>query len=325
MTDGMDATAQGPSSEDIESALNKTGFLLEHRVAKILRNYDPGPDVEIGAAYPDPESGKSREIDVLADFYESVVRKPDISVMVTVTLVIECKNNSGPFVLIGDRKDSSFLRDFMVMTYDPFALRFSRSKYHQFEFEADMLHLNGLPTHGDFVGRQLLRMNRQNGTWKADNNGVYDSILYPLAKAWKYHREYLEREKEDSPEEHWQYPGIRFILPVIVTSGPIYTVDATDDDLKINTVKWATIKRTFHSKDLDGELWADIVPFSGWKEYLDEKIMKIFTEAQGALTKNIHFYDPEWMTANFGEPAHQEFFQQWLNYHLAKRKDKKKA
>src|ERR1700749_216790 len=106
MTDGMDEAAQGPSSEDIESALNKTGFLLEHRVAKLLRGYriasEVVPEVTVGDAYQDPESGKSREIDVYADFYEFVKRDPEISVQVSVTLIIECKNSSGPFVLIGD-------------------------------------------------------------------------------------------------------------------------------------------------------------------------------------------------------------------------------
>lgn len=325
MTDSTHDIAPGPSPEDIESALNKTGFLLEHRVAKILRNHDSKPDVEIGDAYPDPESGKSREIDVLSDFYESVERKPDISVMVTVTLIIECKNNSGPFVLIGDRKLGSSLRDFMIMTFDPFAIGFSRSKYHSFQYEADMRHVDGLPRYGDFVGRQLVRMNRQNGAWKADNSGVYDSILYPLAKAWQYHRGYVEREKEDTPEEHWQYPGITFLLPVIVTSGPIYTVDATDDDLKISSAKWASIRRTFHSEEIDGDFWADIVSFSAWREYLDDKIIKIFMEAQSVLAKHIHFYDPEWMTANFGEPAEKEFFQVWLDHHLAKRQAREKT
>lgn len=313
-----------PSAVEIETALSKTGYLLEHRVAKILRNHNPKPEVTIGAAYPDPESGKSREIDVLAEFYEAVERKPDISVMVTITLIIECKNNSSPFVLIGDHgQESPWPRDLMVISFDPFALGFSNKKYSKIEYEAKLNRIPGLPSGKDFTGRQLLRLNRQGGDWKADNNAIYDSILYPLAKASQFHMDYLEREAEDNPEEHWQYPGIRIILPVVVTSGPIYTVDATDDDLKIVAAKWASIKRTFHSEGLDRDFWADIVSFPEWKGYLSQKIVEMFTGLQASMTKHIHFYDPEWMAANFGEPTDNEFYQMWLRRHQAHRKNQK--
>ena len=313
-----------PSAAEIETALSKTGFLLEHRVAKILRNYNPKPDVTIGDAYPDPESGKSREIDVLAEFYEAVERKPDVNVMITITLIIECKNNSSPFVLIGDHgHEAPWPRDLMVVSFDPFALGFSTKKYDKIEYEAELNRIPGLPTGKGFTGRQLLRLNRQGGDWKADNNAIYDSILYPLAKASQFYKGYLKREAEDFPEDHWRYPGIRIILPVIVTSGPVYTVDATDDDLKIVAAKWASIKRTFHSEGLDGDFWFDMVSFTEWKEYLDQKIVKMFTDFQASMAKHIHFYDPEWMAANFGEPADGEFYQKWLSYYHANRKSKK--
>ncbi len=244
--------------------------------------------------------------------------------MVTITLIIECKNNSSPFVLIGDHgQESPWPRDLMVISFDPFALGFSNKNYSKIEYEAKLNRIPGLPSGKDFTGRQLLRLNRQGGDWKADNNAVYDSILYPLAKASQFHMDYLAREAEDDPEEHWQYPGIRIILPVIVTSGPIYTVDATDDDLKIVAAKWASIKRTFHSEGLDRDFWADIVSFPEWKGYLDQKIVEMFTGLQASMTKHIHFYDPEWMAANFGEPTDNEFYQMWLRRHQAHRKNQK--
>src|SRR5690348_5268079 len=121
MTSNIDDTAQGPSAQDIESAISKTGFLLEHRVAKSLRACRPSPEITIGDAYPDPESGKSREIDVYADFYEFIKRKPEINIQPSITLVIECKNSSGPFVLIGDRRsESPIIRDLATISFDPF-------------------------------------------------------------------------------------------------------------------------------------------------------------------------------------------------------------
>lgn len=321
MTSNTDDNAQEPSAEEIESALKKTGFLLEQQVAKTLRGRKQGiVEVTLNDAYPDPESGKSREIDVYADFYEFIQRKPEISVQASISLVIECKNSSGPFVIIGDRgQDVPWMRDFGVVSFDTFSLGFEKARHKSIARELKLEDLPGLPTRKDFTGRQLLRLNRHGGDWRADNNSIYDSILYPLAKAWRYKMDFLDREKETSPGEYWQIPTIRFVLPVVVTSGQLYTVDATDDNVRTAAAKWATIKRTFNSKEINGDLWADVVPFSYWDEYLSQKIIKIFQSMQDALTKNIHLYDPEWMVAHFGAAVDQNFFSEWLAYHQSQR------
>jgi hypothetical protein len=87
---------QMPTSDEIVAALARTGFLLEHRVAKCLRDLDF--DTRIGSAYPDPESGKSREFDVHAVKYEQLDRG-DFHAMINLDLIIECKNNLMPFYL----------------------------------------------------------------------------------------------------------------------------------------------------------------------------------------------------------------------------------
>lgn len=325
MTDGMDEAAQGPSYEDIESALNKTGFLLEHRVAKLLRDYrgasEATLEITVGDAYPDPESGKSREIDIYADVHEFINRDPEISIQVSVTLIIECKNSSGPFVLIGDHEvESPSRHDFALISFDPFSPGFAGAKYSSLEYRLQLSHIPGLPTRDDFTGRQLLRMNRQGGAWKADNNAVFDSILYPLAKARQYKVKYHKQQDEEHPLEVWQIPTIRYIFPIVVTSGQLYTVDATDDNLQISQAGWASIRRTFSSNDLRGSFWADVVSFASWIDYLDARVARVFSNVKDAVTKNIHFYDPEWMISHFGQPENQEFFQEWLDYHFAERR-----
>lgn len=323
MATDIDDAPQGPSAEDIETALNRTGFLLEHRIARSLRKHRYNPEVTAPDVYPDPETGKSREIDVHAEFYEFIEREPNVSVQACVSLVVECKNSSGPFVLIGDHgEESPFERALSTVSFDPFSLGFANESYARIGRKLDLESLPGLPTRADFTGRQLLRLNRQGGNWKADNDAIYDSILYPLAKAWKYKREAIEREKKISPNEFWQIPTIRYIFPVVVTSGQLYTVDATDDNLDINRAKWASVKRTFESKEIKGDLWADVVPIGSWSEYLDAKIVRTFSGLKDVLAKNIHFYDPEWMRTNLGPPSDEAFFSKWLKHHQDTRKAK---
>jgi hypothetical protein len=315
---------QEPSAEELEAALKKTGFLLEHRVAKLLRNYDPAPEVTMSAAYPDAETGKSRELDVYANLYDFIPAKSPTSIQASVALLIECKNNSGPFVMIGDRASSSAPpRSHLVTAFDPFSMRFPGAKTHNFIWETDLWRMPGLEAPNSFVGRQLLRMTYSNKAWKADNNSVYDSIMYPLAKAWKHWLEGIEKADDEDMDDWWQYPLIQFIQPVVVTSSSLYTVDATEENLVIDSPKWGCITRTFESKDLTGHFYADVVPFTHLKDYLDEKVMVIYRFLQETARENARFYDPEWMASNFGQPRNSELFQDWLDFFQSHRSSDK--
>ncbi|MBI3646468.1 MAG: hypothetical protein HY233_10950 [Acidobacteriales bacterium] len=52
------------SLEETKDALLRSGYLLEHRIEDLLRQ--KAYYVEANEAYPDPESGKSRELDIYA-------------------------------------------------------------------------------------------------------------------------------------------------------------------------------------------------------------------------------------------------------------------
>ena len=127
----------------------------------------------------------------------------------------------------------------------------------------DLHKLPGIPTKEDFTGYQLMRAHRQGGEWRTDNNGIYDSILYPLAKAYFHEigqlRDEMRAERETGID--WHYPYFYLYYPIIVTSGQIFTVDVTDGEPRISESKWARLKRSFKSKDLDGTLRADLVAF----------------------------------------------------------------
>ena len=78
--------------EQIRDALSRSGYLLEYEVEKILgRN---GYFAQANQAYPDPITGKSRELDIsaikaepiTADFHDSIFTIP----------LIECVNNPQP-------------------------------------------------------------------------------------------------------------------------------------------------------------------------------------------------------------------------------------
>lgn len=81
---------------EAKEAITRSGYLLESRVETTLR--EEGYYVETNAAYPDPDTGKSRELDV----YAMGARRagPDEHDFIFPVLLIECVNNPEPISFI---------------------------------------------------------------------------------------------------------------------------------------------------------------------------------------------------------------------------------
>jgi hypothetical protein len=111
----------------------------------------------------------------------------------------------------------------------------------------------------------------------------------------------------------WEFPNLYYIFPIIITSGQVFTVDVTSGEPEVSMAKWARVKRSFKSEDLECDLRADLVSFDHWEEYLKSRVIKIMDSAENAIARNMHLLDPEWLLTNYGEPADGEYFHQWLD------------
>ena len=299
-----------PSDIEIMTALERTGFLLEQRVAKCLRDY--AFETDIGKAYPDPDTGASREFDVYA------VRDEDFEVgkmspLISVSLVVECKNTPNPFVVIGEKVADYWFTDPVLLSFDPIPYLYP---------DAQVSSLGGQlrgprpPAEDSFMGSQLLRMSRKNGNWQADNNAVYDSILYPLAKAVDYEWKSITEIDLEAKNTPWIVPTpyVAYLIPVIVTSGPVYTVDACGDEAEVSKVKWTRLRREFRTKGGSSHLAADLVSFDWLAEYIEKRPLEVLTRARSVLTENARLYEPEWLLAEYGPPGKLDAFRKWQIY-----------
>jgi hypothetical protein len=80
------------SDEQIRDALERSGYLLEYRLEQVLRRYRYF--VQSSQAYPDPITGKSRELDLAAITAAPVTE--DFRNILWPRLLIECVNNTQP-------------------------------------------------------------------------------------------------------------------------------------------------------------------------------------------------------------------------------------
>ena len=102
MTNG---TAKIITRAQAKAALLRSGYLLESRVESVLRDY--GYFTETNTSYPDPYTGKSRELDLSA-ITASQVGRDDFGFVFPV-LLIECVNNQQPFALVTKESQVPFL------------------------------------------------------------------------------------------------------------------------------------------------------------------------------------------------------------------------
>jgi hypothetical protein len=296
-----------PTDAELLAALSKTGFLLEQQVAQFFLQQD-GFEAAINFPFTDPDSGKSREIDVLAWWADYSGDAGLGAPFVSATFLVECKNTSNPYVVVGsaDPYPTYYLRhrNTYVPEFDPLALGWQEVQS-TFDY-LDLKAVQPQPFEGGFVGHQLVRLDRSQKQWRADNSGVHDSIVYPLAKAGNAHA----RRIPDRPEIG-QNASFGFYFPVLITSGPLYTVLVDKASSQVRRVHWAPLVRRFADKHLQGEHLFEIVEFSHLGEYFEDRAMKYVRRVIQRFSDNIHVFNPTWLQNEFGEPTNREGLDAW--------------
>lgn len=295
MTEGK-AANKGPSSDDIISALDQTGFIFEYRVAQKLRKL--GCETFLNDPFTDPETGKLREVDVIAHLTKTVTAD-NLRLITSAILIVECKKYDDPLLILGE--EDTFYGTNVVLSFDPPELGFPQPLTEHIIYK--LTHWENDETYRPFfIGTQLIKMRRQNGKWMANNEAVYDSIVYPLAKATARQGERLRAnaDRGDSQSARITYklaPTLDYLFPILITSGDIYTVNVTGNEKpSVERASWTRLVRQFDS----GPFQMDIVSFMHLENYIGEKINPTLVKTLGSLESHINFFDLKWLQDTYG-------------------------
>ena len=301
-----EGAGHGPSPEEIISALERTGFLFEQQAAQQLER--SGFHVVINDAFPDSDTGKSRETDIFA-FVEFM---PNDHLLARGVALVECKNYSTPLVVVGRSVDRIFSPiDECVVSFDPSSLNFNGLS--NTSIATKLGATSGQPNgqNETFEGHQLVRLDRKSGTWNADNSSIYDHVLYPLVKAREND---IRRAKGPGEPILWEFPSVTYYFPVLLTAGEVYTVSVDEKSRpEVSRARWASISRIFHTRELRTTLRADVVSYDHFGDYLERRIIKTVRRANSILKEHENLYDPEWLLDKYGVPEQGKLFQEWLN------------
>lgn len=94
---------------EILGALGRSGYLFESEISKMLS--EKGFFVETNTVIKDPITGKSREIDLIAELFEANVDYKKNKCFTNIKYVFEIKNNSAPIVLLTEFENNPNIQD----------------------------------------------------------------------------------------------------------------------------------------------------------------------------------------------------------------------
>ena len=225
--------------------------MMEQQVATQLEELDL--NVWTNWAFEDIDEGKSREIDVRA--IKRVASNEEKKLAAFVEIIAECKNNSNPFVFLRRLKnytDNSNVPEEMVFPIARYleTTRIDNNSVQSSSKDA-FFHLSFDEVHQDFTSEskavQFCRIDRKGKKWEANHGGLYNSIFYPMAKA-------LMARKQDilNPPGRTEWRYFWLLVPVVVVSGDIYSVDSSQPDPVPEAISYVTFKREIRSGNING-------------------------------------------------------------------------
>lgn len=292
-----DATTQPvtPTPKEVLSAVQETGFLLEQDVATKLDRL--GLHSRVSAAYQDPDEGKSREIDVYAEL--ETFRDATNRTSFGVDVIVECKKTAAPFVVVG-RGTIAPARDTNSRWNPPEAdfwvgREFSSpvpggggSSYRTSPWKwLGFPELPGSLDREEFVGSQLLRMDRTHGAWKATNNQIFDSVVVPMSKALKA---FQQRNPHQSggrvfnKQLDWAHASVSF--PVLVTTAELFQIDADLHPYSAQHVPWTFVAREIRTRAFNDVLTMAVVNYESLDEFVTSRVLAFGNAAAEILRLN---------------------------------------
>lgn len=272
---------QWPTPEEVLAAVDRSGHLLEQQVATDLQRLGWFPLTN--KAWTDEETGKSREIDIWAG--KNFGTSDDRSVTVSANVLVECKNTSAPYAFLtrpmSNRDASSAPKEFSF-PIDRYSLsgELPPGTPRVFKSVAAFFYLNLDNHYWPWTENQravsLCRLDRRGGEWKADNSGVFDSLVYPLAKAL---------ESFVSPPRDGRFHRVHLVFPIVVLTSRLYCIDGTTSEPNAVATNSVRLQRELRSADLDGLYGMDFVQRDHFADFITGKV-EAFAEQVASLFKS---------------------------------------
>jgi hypothetical protein len=311
--------AQYPTEAEVLAAVEQAGWLLEQQAVRILGERDFNPRPSWAFADPD-EPSTSRELDVWS--YRHYWSSAEAKMHVGASVLVECKQSANPYCAIGQmlpewRQVGNPAEHTLPVRYTPEYFDFEHNRL-QYGYTWDVMGFRKLGLeHGqtNFRATHLTRVERKGSSWVASNAGIFNDLVYPLAKAvrasqqgkgtrddWGLIYQPLPAGRTPSPRTTYVEFTLRF--PIVLVSCPLYVIDAGADTPHFSDAKWIRVQRHLHSETLKGVFEFDVVNRDAFIEYIETIVMGFMKKFVSTVQMDPHRYTGErWIPPGLpGEP-----------------------
>jgi len=261
--------------EKIKKIILESGYLEEQKVA--IEFDKNGFYAGANYAFEDQDTGKSREIDLIATKYSDFqFGKTGFYFYV----YAEVKKRKNPLIFFERKPEihQNYVGMIPVVATHPFFSYIDQfldiSKYLNFEALHHQCSLK-------YISTQFCEISYKD---KAEHSNIYESIILPLLKCIISEiNDIQNRTSVFNPLDPVYFLSI--FLPVVIVSGPLYGYDVNLD--KLERKKHIIYRRHYSSKNISKSFLIDIVDKSHLKEYLSEKLLKTYTNIEKMMKSNI--------------------------------------
>lgn len=247
------------NEKELLEALERSGYLLESEISAILNN--SGFVTENNQVIVDPFTGKSREIDLTAEYFSFRERTTESRCVSKVRFVFEIKNNTSPVVLLTKFEHSPNLEDWLGLKQWLTTPKGLSDTYYTGYWDKLVQAKRG-KIFTQYCSFQRKKANEEIMALHPDN------IHSGLSKITQYCEEAIDREESIEPENgYWR----DFIyLPVLLLADDLYELHSSDDNShELKKVNSSTLIYNYHFKNIASMAYVFVVTKNGFVDFMN--------------------------------------------------------
>lgn len=260
------------SRKQAREALLRSGYLLESRIETFLRNEDWY--VEANTAYPDPDTGKSRELDLYAMSADQA--GPDELDFLFTVLLIECVNNPQPIAFFTKEPQVGFLHHHEVKLAGlPVKIAVEEER-DAWEFLPDYLGMDKY--HHYCKGRVATQFcsftEKRHGEWMATHERPHFDCFRKLCAAVEH---FVDKHFKGGPVGEHEPVSIEVYYPVVVVQGKLLDVRPSKTSVRLFQADHIQYRRTAFVGTEATDYQIDVVTerfFPKYLEIIDQEVSK---------------------------------------------------
>lgn len=240
----MKKTAKPTEAEIIES-LQRSGYLLESEISKYLSSL--GYFVESNLVIKDPITGKSREIDLVAECYIPEEEHIEYKVAASIKFVFEIKNNIQPVVLLTDYQYSPNQELYNSLK----TIRTGRIPSFDIDFSDELIPMSN--EDGNLYSQYCsFQRKKETDELMATHS---EEIYSGLAKITQYCEEAIEawNESEEAAVsgdyDRNDYDRNFLHLPVLLVKDDLFELDINEGTPTLKAVPYSRLILNYHFKE----------------------------------------------------------------------------